>query len=74
MAKRYPVIFESDKNVCGTRDHVYGYASALRTAKAYIARCLKDFSYERPKNFRIYDSWTDVDPETGRAPCVYRED
>lgn len=78
--KRYFMEYESDKiNYSSSREdfrnsHTYGYASTVKTAKSYIRECRKRYSDQNPRNFRIYDSYADVDPETNFVPCVYHED
>lgn len=71
--KRYFMIYESDRVICGSRDHTYGNATQLRTAKAYISKCRESEAMDNPRNFRIYDTFSDVDPETGFVRCVYHE-
>lgn len=70
--KRYFMEYESDRILCGSTTHVYGFASSLKTAKGYISRCRKDYPQENPRNFRIYDTWGDA-PEGEHVPCVYAE-
>ena len=72
MGKRYFMMYESDERICGSHDHIYGNASSIKTAKGYIRRCKKENNYN-PRNFRIFDSWADVDPETDFVSCVYQE-
>jgi hypothetical protein len=72
--KRYFVKYESDQMICRSFDHIYGNASSIKTAKQYISRCRKTDAEYNPRNFRIYDSWADVDPATDFVPCVYQED
>lgn len=75
--KRYCVEFESDKrnpfSNLGEHNHTYGYASSIKTAKRYIAKCRAEESPYNPRNFRIYDVFADVDPVTDYVPCVYHE-
>lgn len=67
--------FESDQKMCGRNVHNWGtYASTLKTAKQYIARCRKSEAAFNPRNFRIYDTWGEIDKRTGFVPCVYEED
>ncbi len=72
--KRYFMEYESDRVVCGSNQHVYGNASSLKTAKGYISHAKKTQAEYNPRNFRIYDTWGDIDPETNHVPCVYTED
>lgn len=82
--KRYFVMFRSDrfnKNMWdierrdyGSYDHDYGSASSIKTCKGYISRIKKLYAAENPRDFRIYDSWADVDPVTDHVPYVYREE
>jgi hypothetical protein len=71
--KRYFMEYESDQAICGDNQHVYGYTSSLKSAKGYISRARKTEAEYNPRNFRIYDSWADVDPETNHVPCIYAE-
>ncbi len=70
--KRYFMEYESDKKVCGSYSHVYGFASTLKTAKTYINRCRKNDVEYNPRNFRIFDTWGDC-AENEHVPCVYQE-
>lgn len=83
--KQYFVEYESDrydsraydreKGDYGSYNHYYGsHASTIKTAKTYINKIRKEYAAENPRNFRIYDSWADVDPLTNHVPCVYQED
>jgi len=72
--KRYSMQYNSDEIVCRSNNHLYGYASTIKTAKQYISRCRKAEADHNPRNFRIYDHEADVDPETDYVPCVYQED
>ena len=71
---QYFMRYESDKITCGKNDHFYGHASTIKTAKQYIRKCRKELAQDNPRNFRIYDSFAEVDPETNHVPCVYQED
>lgn len=71
--KQYSMQYESDELVCGSYNHIYGYASTIKTCKQYISRCKKTEAQYKPRNFRIYDHWADVDPETDYVPCVYQQ-
>lgn len=71
--KRYSMHYESDVVVCGSTDRHYGDASTLKTAKQYIAKVRKSEADHNPRNFRIYDTWADIDPLTDFVPCVYHE-
>lgn len=73
---RYFVRYESDKVVCGSNDHMLCNASSIKSAKAAIRieRQKEYIAAYNPRNFRVYDCWADVDPETQHVPCVYQED
>ena len=84
-AKQYFIEYESDKfdwlaydrekGERGSYTHYYGsHASTIKTAKSYIRKIRRELAEENPRNFRIYDSWADVDPVTNYVPCVYQED
>ena len=77
-AKRYSMQYESDvinyMSNLGKHNHFYGMASTLATAKGYIRKCRKDKATDNPRNFRIYDHESEVDPETNYVTCVYQED
>lgn len=70
--KRYVMEYESDKKVCGECTQTWGYASSLKTAKSYIAKCRKIHAEDNPRNFKIYDNWADVS-EGEHVPCIYCE-
>lgn len=71
--KRYYMMYESDEVVCRSNDHIYGQGS-LKTCKQYIARVRRSRAEYNPRNFRIYDSFADVDPATDHVPVVYSEE
>lgn len=71
--KQYFMRYESDQMICGQYDHLYGYASTVKTCKQYIRNCKKREAQYNPRNFRIYDSFADIDPKTGFVPVVYSE-
>lgn len=73
---RYFIRFESDKVVCGSNDHMLCNASSVKSAKAAIRvyRNKEENAEHNPRNFRVYDCWAEVDPETDHVPCVYQED
>lgn len=66
--------YESDRIVCKSNEHIFGFASSLKTAKGYISKCKKSESEYNPRNFKIFDHYADVDPDTNYVPCVYQED
>lgn len=74
MAKRYSMQYESDVITIGKHDHLYGMANTIKTAKTYISRCRREKAAYNPRNFRIYDHESEVDPETNYVTCVYQED
>ena len=75
--KQYCVEYESDKrnpfSNHGEFNHTYGFASSIKTARQYISQCREKESRYNPRNFRIYDTYADVDADTDYVPCVYRE-
>jgi len=70
--KRYFVEFTSDRIICQSKTHVYGYASTLKAAKGYINRIRKTYAADHPQDFRIYDTQGEA-PENEHVPCVYYE-
>ena len=77
--KQYSLQYTSDEyNRFSNTDpynHFYGYASTIKGAKAYISRIKNSYlKRENPRNFRIYDHWADVNPNTNYVQCVYHED
>ena len=72
--KRYEMMYESDQIICGSNKHTWGRSGTLRTAKSYINRCRKEYAEFNPRNFKIYDVWGEIDPETHYVPCVYSEE
>lgn len=75
MTKQFFIMFESDRVVCGSNDHILCNASTIKSARAAIrsARKKEYIAEHNPRNFRVYDSWADV-PEDQHVPCVYQED
>lgn len=51
----------------------WGYCSTIKTAKAMIKRHRKDYAQYNPHNYKVFDSWADVDETTNHVPCVYSE-
>lgn len=72
--KRFFVRFESDQRICGSQDHFGGNAGSLKSAKTLISHIKDDYIEYNPRNFRVFDSFADVDPQTNHVPCVYRCD
>ena len=73
MCKQYFVEFESDKIVCRSKIHIACRASTIKSAKSIIRNIRKNYAEENPRNFKVFDSWADVDEETNFVPCVYEE-
>lgn len=73
MVKQYFVRYESDKTVCGSNDHPAGAASSLKSAKAVIRSIRKNYAEQNPRNFRVYDTWAELDPKTNHTPIIYSE-
>ena len=83
--KQYFVEFESDKfdklsynhetDDYGSYIHFAGNASTLKSAKSVIRNARKNPSWaaDHPRNFKVYDCWADIVPETNHVPCVYFE-
>ena len=71
--KRYMLQYESDQMVCRRNNHTWGYASTLKTAKTYINKCRKQEAKYNPRNFRIYDTYGELDTEANYISCVYQE-
>ena len=84
MCKQFFVEYESDRynrgmwnkqtNYYGCNVWNAGNASTIRSAKSIIRNVRKNHAEENPRNFKVYDSWADVEPETDFVPCVYAED
>lgn len=74
MAKQYFVKYKSNKIICGTNIHIVGYVSTIRGAKAIIRNIRKNYSEEDPKDFKVFDSYAELDKETNFVPCVYCEE
>ena len=72
--KRYFLMYESDQIICRSHDHEYAGGNSVKTCRQYIRNIRRDESQYNPRNFRIYDTFEDVDPETGFVPVVYQED
>ena len=83
--KQYTIRYMSDKRSCWrwsyevgdyveNYDHEYSQTNSLKTAKKWISEIKKIHAKDNPHNFRIYDHWADVDPETHYVPCVYQQD
>ena len=70
MTKRYFIMFESDKTVCRSNDHILCHASTLKSAKASIRAAKKRYAADNPRNFRVYDKFSEGE---GPAECVYSE-
>ena len=71
--KQYFVRYESDQRICGEYDHFGGNASTIKSAKAIISGIKNDLAKYNPRNFRVYDSFADVEESTNFVPCVYKE-
>ena len=71
--KRFFVRYESNQMICDSFDHFGGNASTIKSAKSIISNIKRELADRAPRNFRIYDSYADVDEKTGFVPCVYEE-
>ena len=72
--KQFFLMYESDELVCKSNDHIYGNANSIKTCKQYIRKIRLNKAQYNPRNFRIYDSFADIDSLTDFVPMVYRED
>lgn len=78
--KRYYLEYDSDKiNYSQYREdfrysHFYGYASTIKRARGYIREVKERYADQNPRNFRVYDGYGDIDPETNFVYCVYHEE
>ena len=83
MRKQFFVEYESDKynrgmwnrqtNDYGCNVWDAGNASTIRSAKSIIRNIRKNHAEDNPRNFKVYDSFADVETETEFVPCVYSE-
>lgn len=73
MAKRFLGQYESDEIVCGSHIHSLGRGSTMKTMKGYINWYRKHKAQFNPRNFCVYDTYADGDPNE-HVPCVYQED
>lgn len=83
-SKRYFIMWESDKYNRGMynpetgtygsyEDISHGRYSTIKSAKSGISRIRKEFADRNPRNFRVYDSWGEIQPDTNFVPCAYCE-
>lgn len=72
--KQYFLMYESDRIFNRSHDTEYGRGNSIKTCKQYIKRVRQSEAEYHPHNFRIYDSFADIDPETDFVPVVYQED
>lgn len=73
MRKQYFVMYTSDQKICGEYEHVAGNAGTLRSAKSVIKKVRESDKDNNPRNFKVFDSWADLDEKTNFVPCVYQE-
>lgn len=71
--KQFFVEYTSDRMVCRSYSHIAGRASTIRGAKSIIRKVRQQYAEYNPRDFRVYDSFADVDEDT-HVPCVYQED
>lgn len=71
--KQYFVTCESDRKICGGYEYTVGYASTIKSAKAIIRNERLNRAEFNPRNFKVYDSYAEVDKSTNHVPCVYTE-
>ena len=72
-SKRYFMMYESDQVTCGSIDHMWGRGNSVKTCKQYIREARQAKAEHNPRNFRVYDSFADIDPATNFVPVVYSE-
>lgn len=68
------MMFNREAGEYGCYEHDGGNASSLRVAKSHIRYIRQEYANENPRDFRVYDSFANVDEATGYVPCVYAED
>lgn len=68
---RYFVVCEHENSICGEHNSIVGRASTIKSAKSIICKIRKGAFYVNPHNFKIFDSFGDVDEQTNFVPCVY---
>lgn len=71
--KRYFVEFTSDRVVCQSNTHLYGFANTVKTAKGYIRKIKKEYAADNLRSFKVYDTQGDA-PENEHVPFVYSEE
>lgn len=71
--KQYSVYYTSDRTICNSNEHFYGYASSFKTAKSYIGRIKRTEAEHNPRDFKIFDQFADV-ADNEPIPCIYQED
>lgn len=64
---RYFVKYESDRQICGSTDHLAGNAKSMTHAKRQIKAVKEQEAVYNPRNFRVYDTMTDDEI----SPVVY---
>ena len=71
--KQYFITCEHDNMICGSYESVVGgRVSTLKNAKTIINHIKNDSgTFINPHNFKVYDSYADLDIETNHVPCVY---
>ena len=73
MCKQYYVEFTSDRIICGSNKTIISRCSSLRSAKSVIRKTRKDYSEYNARDFRVYDTWAEIDVATNHVPCIYFE-
>ena len=71
--KQFFLMYESDQVIVQSKTHMYGQANSVKTCRQYIRNIRKNEAQYNPRNFRVYDSYGDIDPATKFVPMVYEE-
>ena len=74
-SKRYFVTclwdYRREDGTVFTRTTTLGNAGTTDSAKRIIGNIRKNCAYANPREFKVFDSFAEVNPETNFVPCVY---
>ena len=67
---QYYIEYVSDRMVCGEYRHCAGRCSSLKSARSIISKTRSEAAAEHPRDFKVFDTYADIDPATNHVPCV----
>ena len=69
-----PNMYNPKTKKYGSFEKWLGGCNSIKTAKSHISKARKELADINPRDFKVYDSLSDVCQETNHVPVVYQVD